>query len=171
MGAQGKKHVVLLQEWSTRNAGSRSRGMAGKGWIELSVGSRAETVTDLVKAVGSPCLTPAGYKALLHCLRIYGHAQADRQIGRHGGNAKFGQKPDETSIFYFAVDGRMDQGAVLGWDGLCAAVQASAGETIPVAAERAGAETADAAGIPVADGGLSIVQKKAFEAGKPGTVW
>jgi hypothetical protein len=51
MGAQAKKHVVLLQEWSTRNAGSRSGGMAGKGWIELSVGSRAETVTDLEKAV------------------------------------------------------------------------------------------------------------------------
>ena len=51
MGAQAKKHVVLLQEWSTQIAGSRSREMAGKGWIELSVGSRAETVSDLVKAV------------------------------------------------------------------------------------------------------------------------
>jgi hypothetical protein len=51
MEAQAIKHVVLLQEWSTQIAGSRSRGMAGKGWIELSVGSRAETVTDLAKAV------------------------------------------------------------------------------------------------------------------------
>ena len=51
MEAQAIKHVVLLQEWSTRNAGSRSGGMAGKGWIELSVGSRAETAADLAKAV------------------------------------------------------------------------------------------------------------------------
>jgi len=51
MGAQAKKHMVRLQEWSTRIAGSRSSGMAGKAWIELSVGSRAETVVDLEKAV------------------------------------------------------------------------------------------------------------------------
>jgi len=51
MGAQAKKHMVRLQEWSTRIAGSHSRGMAEQAWNELSVGSRAETVVDLVKAV------------------------------------------------------------------------------------------------------------------------
>ncbi len=51
MGAQAKKHVVLLQEWSTQIAGSRSGGMAEQAWITLPVGSRAETVSDLVKAV------------------------------------------------------------------------------------------------------------------------
>ena len=50
--------------------------------------------------------------------------------------------------------GRSDQGAVLGRHRVCAAVQASGGEAVPMAAQRAGAEAADKAGVSLAHGGI-----------------
>jgi hypothetical protein len=51
MGAQGIKDMADVQEWTGGIAGSRSRGMAEQAWITLPVGRRAETESDLVKAV------------------------------------------------------------------------------------------------------------------------
>lgn len=51
MGAQVKTPMAHVQEWTGRITGYRSRGMAEQAWITLLVGSRAETMTDLVKAV------------------------------------------------------------------------------------------------------------------------
>jgi hypothetical protein len=51
MGAQAIKDMGHVQEWPVGIAGYRSRGKAVQAWITLLVGSRAETVSDLVKAV------------------------------------------------------------------------------------------------------------------------
>ena len=68
---------------------------------------------------------------------------------------QFKRKLDETSIFaVLRATGGSDQGTVLGWHRVCAVVQAACRETLPVAAQRGGAEAADKAGISVAHGGI-----------------